>query len=80
MENENGVIKVEITDTFGGEANYSWVDRLEIAYSNQSMRSILKTVRNHFGITCKLNKKEDYGDMIKYKFANACICMFITWE
>ena len=25
-----GIIKIEKTDTFGGEANYSWVERYEL--------------------------------------------------
>jgi hypothetical protein len=74
------MIKIEITDTYGGEANYSWVNRLEIEDKRQSLRQILKQVRKHFGITCKFRKVYDLNDCIRYNFDKQCVCMFIMWE
>ena len=72
MENYN----IEITDTYGGEANYSWVRRYTI--QSKSMR----------GAICKLARlyvygsgwEMDYntGDMARYNLKNAAICLFIT--
>ena len=72
------MIRIEITDTFAGEANYSWVNRMELE-GDLSNRQILKRVREKFGITCKLRKTLDHGDMLRYDFDGANVCMFVTF-
>jgi len=75
------MVKIEITDTFAGEANYCWVNRMEIdTVKTPSNREILKRVREEFGITCKLRKSYDTGDCIRYDFDGAGVCMFVTFE
>lgn len=65
---------VEITDTFGGEANYSWVKRYTI--SAKSMRGAICKLARLYGDGWRL----DYttGDMARYNLKHACICLFIT--
>jgi hypothetical protein len=65
---------IEITDTFGGEANYSWVRRY--TYKAKSFQgAIVKLAREHGkGWT----KQIECGDYCQYKLANACITAFVT--
>lgn len=85
----------ELTDTFGGEANYSWVKRASIdmpdltwyGYDGQYgyVKANDKFTRQLIRKAKKAlgisgrHKKEEYGDMIKLTFGRACIVAFITW-
>lgn len=65
---------IEITDTFGGEANYSWVKRFKVTAN---------TVR---GAVTKLAKLEGSGwrkdwsidDTTAYLMRGACIICFVS--
>ena len=68
---------VEVTDTFGGEANYSWVTRHKIK---------AKTIR---GAVVRLNRDSglgfhivaNYGDMARYDSNTGGTCAFISeWD
>lgn len=66
---------IEITDTFGGEANYSWVRRYRV--EAKSMRgAITKLARNYGG---NWRKAWDSGDYVRYNLANAAICAFVSY-
>lgn len=71
------MIRIELTDTFAGEANYSWVHRMEIKDDDLSNRQILKRVRNELGITGKLVKVIDTFDFLRYNLIGACACLHI---
>lgn len=74
-------ISMEMTDTFGGEANYSWVTRKEITIpDNTSDLKIVRACKKALEITGVKCIKEDIGDMIKLKLINACIVVFITFK
>ena len=64
---------VELTDTFGGEANYSWVKRYKVTASsfNGAIRKVAKDTYYRF------RKEYDTGDMVKYKAIGACVCAFV---
>ena len=76
MSNKTELFFAEVTDTYGGEANYSWVRRYSIRA--KSMR----------GAAIKLNRAEgygfrlesDYGDSRRYRAPNCCICAFISYD
>jgi hypothetical protein len=69
--------KVEVTDTFGGEANYSWVRRYSVdAPTEASIVRRAKAAAGWSGIRCA---KENYGDMIKLTPSGMCQVMFITF-
>lgn len=76
-------IHYEITDTYGGEANYSWVKRGKIEcnpgedYSDLSAVRRVKKEINWNGVKCKT---ENYGDMIVIKPIGQCIVCFITFH
>ena len=67
------IYKIEVTDTFGGEANYSWVSRY-VCFA-KSMRGAIQWLSlNHGGYW---RKEYDTGDMVRYNMKYACICAFI---
>lgn len=68
---------VEITDTFGGEANYSWVTRHKVRAS--SVRGAMWRVSVDGGLHWR--KVSDYGDMVRYDSASGATCAFVTeWD
>ena len=76
-------IHFEITDTFGGEANYSWVRRGVIRCAPGESYSDLAAVRRVKKAIdwCKVPcKREDMGDTIAlYPYGAAVVC-FITFR
>jgi len=67
------LFKIEITDTFGSEANYTWVKRYEfLAVSALGAMQMLAVAY------CPGWKKDyDTGDVSRYNLKNACICAFV---
>lgn len=78
--------RVEVTDTFGGEANYSWVHRHELPYfpaqpdgfvkRSQLVRAA-KKAEGWTGVRCDT---VDMGDTIEVRPRGACMVMFIHWH
>jgi hypothetical protein len=66
---------IEITDTFGGQSNYSWVERLQV--KSKSMQGAITKAAKHFGY--KGFRLNSYcGDFASYKLQGACIIAFVT--
>ena len=66
---------IEITDTFGGDANYSWKkDYLVKAASFRG--AVAKLARSHGG---GWRKDWNTGDTARYNLSGACICAFISY-
>jgi hypothetical protein len=58
----------EITDTYGGEANYSWVTRVKT------------NAKSLHGALCKLSRDSGFNfrfDGLRYDAQNACVCAFL---
>lgn len=64
---------VEVTDTFGGEANYSWVRRYKLLAVSLKGAQLKMTREEGNGWT----KVLDSGDMQRWDSASSCTCMFI---
>lgn len=64
---------VEITDTFGGEANYSWVHRYKVKAS--SFLGAVQKVSRHTGNSW--HKAMNCGDFMRYDSKTGCTCFFI---
>ena len=62
------IFHCELTDTFGGEANYSWVKRatvtMEKDYSELQLRRAIKAALGLTGLACDVT---DYGDSYEFK-------------
>lgn len=68
---------VEITDTFAGEANYSWVNRLKVKAN--TMRGAVNKVARHSGMAWRCNW--DNGDTMRYDSKSGATCFFIQdWQ
>lgn len=62
---------VEMTDTYGGEANYCWVNRFLVRASSE---------RGAIGkVTRKTGYKAHSVGCDRYNVRGACICYFIEW-
>lgn len=82
---------VEHTDTFGGEANYCWVNRYRIdgipertGYSpdethKRERRYLVRKAKALCGLTGVRCDVEYYGDMIRINPRGICQVVFISW-
>lgn len=72
---------LEITDTFGGEANYNWVKRFIIDADFSDNRKLLREARKIADINpgVKLDLVCDSGDFKRWNFRGSCICLMISW-
>ena len=66
---------IEVTDTFGGEANYSWVKRLTVTAS--TVRGAMRIVVRELGFGGGVRKEWSTGDMERWVWNKACVCAFI---
>ena len=67
--------KIEVTDTFGGEANYCWVRRYE--YEAKSMLGAIQKLAREHGAGWSIDYST--GDMARYNLKGACICAFVGY-
>ena len=65
----------EYTDTFGGEANYSWVKRGQVAATPSSVVRRVKALLGLEGVRCT---REEYGEMIVLRPIGSCTVVFIS--
>ena len=77
------IIQWELTDTFGGEANYSWVRR-GTAPSKEgedfSALSAVRRVKKELGWQGLRCRKDTYGDGIVLYPSGICQVCFITFH
>ena len=66
---------IEITDTFGGEANYSW--KREYRVRSKSIRGAIQILSRHYGAGGKVNYT--CSDNARYDMQGACICAFVDY-
>jgi hypothetical protein len=58
-------VTYELTDTYAGEANYTWVQRGVVAAdSDNTSHTIVRRAKSAAGLSGIRCRKEDYGDMI----------------
>lgn len=65
--------KLEITDTFGGEANYCWVRRYE--YKAKSELGAIQKLAREYGAGWKFDYST--GESSRYNMTGAAVCCFI---
>jgi len=72
---------IEYTDTFGGEANYSWVRRATIEVpDNASDLTLVRLAKKVIGLTGVKCKREQWGDDIVLRPYSSCTICFITFK
>lgn len=76
MKTKQSKYIIEITDTFAGEANYSWVKRFIVKAS--SIQGAITKLAKHQG---DAGWRFKYGDNMtsKYKLTGACVCAFVDY-
>lgn len=67
---------IEVTDTFGGEANYSWVRRY--TYKANSILGAIQQLARQHGVGWV--KEYDTGDTARYNLTGSAICAFVTFK
>lgn len=72
---------IEVTDTFGGEANYSWVKRFTVADKpGESDLSAMRRVKRAAGLNGVRCRVTSYGGHEwRLDVVGACICAFVSW-
>jgi len=74
-------VSYEYTDTFGGEANYSWVKRGEyVERFGVPDAHIVRKVKALLGLTGVRCKRTHYGDMIELRPEGRATVLFITFS
>jgi len=72
---------VEYTDTFGGEANYSWVTRIDFeAPSNISQLALMRRAKRALGISGVRGRTSHFDGVTAFHPYNMCTVMFITYN
>ena len=75
--------EIELTDTFGGQANYSWVHRetLEVPQGTSDL-ALVRRAKKLFGLSGCPTENQDYGDSMVRDFRPSGLCqvMFITCQ
>ena len=74
MKATQSIFFVEVTDTYGGEANYCWVHRFKVHAT--SFRGAIRKVSREMGLP-SARKTWDYMDTARYNFKGAAICAFV---
>lgn len=71
--------QVQHTDTFGGEANYCWLNEEEFEVpSNASRHQIVKLAKELVGMTGVRCRSYDMGDGYELRPVGLCQVIFIT--
>jgi hypothetical protein len=84
LPGEPGYVKknkwlVEYTDTFGGQANYSWVNRQTIYMKPEArVRDIMRAAKAAVGLTGVRGVTNDSGDTIEFNPYRMCTILFVV--
>lgn len=69
---------VEYTDTFGGEANYSWVKRFTLNHKGTDL-ALVRVVKKMLGLNGVRAKVYYHGDTIEVRPSGSCTVAFIYY-
>lgn len=69
---------IEYTDTFGGEANYSWCERHEFDCTGMTDVQIMRKAKRLCNLTGVRGKVQRIGDTTEFRPYKMCTVLFIT--
>jgi hypothetical protein len=88
--------QAEYTDTFGGDANYSWVRRASFNVPEWSafkdwdgngrrepkayQRTVMRRAKAALGLSGLRGRTFNHGDMIEFRPYRMCCVLFITYQ
>ena len=68
---------IEVTDTFGGHANYCWVDRYVIRTpSDIADLALVRRIKSVTGYSGIRGRTEISGDFVEIRFPARCVVIF----
>jgi hypothetical protein len=71
---------VEYTDTYGGEANYCWVNRQDIETPRNAKQAlIMRRAKASVGLTGARGRTYWHGDSGEFRPYRSCTVMFVTF-
>lgn len=73
----------EATDTYCGDANYSWVNRETLPDQKYTTLQLVRRAKKFAGFTGMRCEVANYGDMIQITprpSEGVCQTVFVTWE
>jgi hypothetical protein len=74
-------VNFEVTDTFGGETNYTWVKRGSVEFEKQpTSRQMVLALKKFAGLTNVRCNTIDHGDVVEIHPVNQCIVAFAVME
>jgi hypothetical protein len=72
---------IELTDTFGGEANYAWVKRATVDHpETKSVMALRRAAKRAVGLTNVRGTWYDIGDTMEFRPMGAHMVLFVTLE
>lgn len=70
---------VELTDTFGGEANYAWCNRQMIELpADASHLAVMRAAKKAVGLSGVRGRSSDFGDSLEFRPFGVCVVVFAT--
>lgn len=68
---------IEVTDTYGGEANYAWVRRSELhAPDDISDLALVRRIKSAAGYSGIRGQTEISWDFVEIRFPGRCVVIF----
>ena len=68
---------IEVTDTFSGQANYSWVDRYAIRMPDDiSDLALVRRIKSVTGYSGIRGRATVMGDSVEIRFPARCVVIF----
>jgi hypothetical protein len=69
----------ELTDTYGGEANYCWVNRFTLTLPlDYSDARVMRAAKRAAGYSNVPGSSMSYGDMLEYRPRGQCVVLFVN--
>ena len=73
--------RAELTDTFAGEANYSWVRRFEfVAPAEISGTALMRRAKKALDLSGVRGRRESWGETLIFRPYRSCTILFIMPE
>ena len=74
-------MSVEYTDTYGGEANYSWVRRASLILpGGVSDLAVMRRAKRAVGLSGVRGRTDKNGDSFTFRPHRICTIMFVTLD
>ena len=68
---------IEVTDTFGGQANYSWVERSKLRVPDGiSDLALVRRIKSAAGYSGIRGRATVMGDSVEIRFPARCVVIF----